>query len=284
MTDDNESLRAELERLRLLADGHSACAAGLAEELATVRAELERVAGERDEARAALYSTDLATARAETDEARDAAVRMADEVVRLRAENDRLARWLDRSITAHDAAHYVIGRLLAEAADAPNAWEVDATLVADDGTRRTARVSVAWADGESVHSLLATALRERDEATAEVARLRRRMETMPPWDVSAAPTDEEMRALRFRWANGPERYQADADALIAAVIEGRRELTEARAALREYAPRCGECDAPATHDDPRFFSPEDRYGCDLHRDEGGELVGAAALRALGGGR
>lgn len=59
MTDDNESLRAELERLRLLADGHSACAAGLAEELATVRAELERVAGERDEARAALRSCAL---------------------------------------------------------------------------------------------------------------------------------------------------------------------------------------------------------------------------------
>ena len=68
---------------------------------------------------------------------------------------------------------------------------------------------------------------------AEVRRLRRRMETMPPWRVSPAPTDEEMAALRVRWAFGPERYQADADALIAAVLQGRQAVDDARREGRE---------------------------------------------------
>lgn len=61
---------------------------------------------------------------------------------------------------------------------------------------------------------------------AEVARLRRMIETMPPWRVSEEPTDEEMRALRLRWAFGPEKYQGDADALIAAVLRGRERIAE----------------------------------------------------------
>lgn len=70
---------------------------------------------------------------------------------------------------------------------------------------------------------------ERDTVEAlkrEVEHLKRRMETAPPWEVSMPPTDEEMHALRMRWAFGPDKYQADADALIAAVTEGRRERNE----------------------------------------------------------
>lgn len=59
MSDDETArLRAEIERLRLLADGHSACAAGLAEELATVRVALVRVAGERDTFESALEAAE----------------------------------------------------------------------------------------------------------------------------------------------------------------------------------------------------------------------------------
>ena len=61
---------------------------------------------------------------------------------------------------------------------------------------------------------------------ADVARLRRMIDTMPPWRVSEEPTDEEMRALRLRWAFGPEKYQGDADALIAAVLRGRERIAE----------------------------------------------------------
>lgn len=66
-------------------------------------------------------------------------------------------------------------------------------------------------------------------AIAEIKRLHRKMDTATPWGVSDPPTDEEMRALRLRWANGPERYQADADTLIAAVISGQKEIHRLRA-------------------------------------------------------
>lgn len=75
---------------------------------------------------------------------------------------------------------------------------------------------------------------ERDRATAleaECERLRRQMDHATPWRVGDPPTDEEMRAIRLRWANGPEKYQADADALIAAVIHGRQRETELQAIL-----------------------------------------------------
>lgn len=66
----------------------------------------------------------------------------------------------------------------------------------------------------------------------ELAEARRRMETMPPWRLSERPTDEELYALRCRWAFGPEKYQADADVLIAEVLRGREEAAEA-AEVRE---------------------------------------------------
>lgn len=75
---------------------------------------------------------------------------------------------------------------------------------------------------------------EHDRATAlevECERLRRMMDHATPWRVSDPPTDDEMRAIRLRWANGPEKYQADADALIAAVIHGRQRETELQATL-----------------------------------------------------
>ena len=108
----------------------------------------------------------------ERDEARAYVVRATDEVVRQRAENDRLARWLDRSITAEDAGRYVITRLLREAEGAANCFEADATITDERGATRTARLSVQWADGESVHALLAEARRERDESRGEADRLR----------------------------------------------------------------------------------------------------------------
>jgi hypothetical protein len=56
----------------------------------------------------------------------------------------------------------------------------------------------------------------------EVARLTRRIETTPPWPPMNEPlNDEEMAAIRKRWAMGPEKYQADADALIATVLHER---------------------------------------------------------------
>lgn len=50
---------------------------------------------------------------------------------------------------------------------------------------------------------------------AEIAKYRRWLDCAPPWPSSFKPLDDEgLRAVRLRWATGPERYQADADALI----------------------------------------------------------------------
>lgn len=80
--------------------------------------------------------------------------------------------------------------------------------------------------------------RERHEAAknhdetvrlnAEVARLKRTLETATPWEVSSPPTDEELRALFRRWSTGPEQYQADCDLLIAAITDLRDQLREIR--------------------------------------------------------
>lgn len=86
-----------------------------------------------------------------------------------------------------------------------------------EASRGRAAASLRAADAEH---LATVAMRD---GLAECERLRRMIETTPPWQVSDPPTDEEMRALRLRWAFGPERYQADADALIAAVMHGRTE-------------------------------------------------------------
>lgn len=73
-----------------------------------------------------------------------------------------------------------------------------------------------------------------DMAGAEVERMRRRIETMPPWPRDGEPlSDEQMRALKLRWSTGPERYQADADALIATVLHERAESARLRGEIEE---------------------------------------------------
>jgi hypothetical protein len=78
-----------------------------------------------------------------------------------------MGRWLDRNITLEDAMAHALGRILEDALAAPNAWEREVVVGSPDGTKRTARFSVAWADGESLHALLARAREERDAAQAE---------------------------------------------------------------------------------------------------------------------
>lgn len=78
-----------------------------------------------------------------------------------------MGRWLDRNITTEDAMAHAIGRILEDAIAAPNAWEREVVVGSPDGTRRTARFSVAWADGESLHALLARAREERDAAQVD---------------------------------------------------------------------------------------------------------------------
>lgn len=90
-------------------------------------------------------------------------------------------------------------------------------------------------------------------ALAEVEQLRHRLETSPPWEVSTNPTNAELEALRRRWSTGPEQYQADADALIAAVLYARAEnarLTTERDAAALGAFRAG-LDAAATFHEQR---------------------------------
>lgn len=97
------------------------------------------------------------------------------------------------------------------------------------GETMTKHDEPAWMDGT-----LSAEERLR-RAVEEIALLRRKMDHAAPWGVSDPPTDDEMRALRLRWANGPERYQADADALIAAVISGQKEIARLRAYIADDA-------------------------------------------------
>ena len=92
-----------------------------------------------------------------------------------------------------------------------------------DTWSRTA--SEVMEEHDEARDMLNVAMRE---GLSECERLRRMIETMPPWRVSEEPTDEELRALRLRWAFGPERYQGDADALIAAVLRGRERVADLR--------------------------------------------------------
>ena len=140
-----------------------------------------------------------------------------------------------------------------------------------DDARRELASAKQWADhawaqhkkaaeeGAGWNSRATTMEEERDEARAEVARLQRQMDHATPWRVSEPPTDDEMRAIRWRWASGPERYQADADALISAVMHGRdreaalgrdveslRALLEGERALRhEHGKRIGWAESVA---------------------------------------
>lgn len=59
------------------------------------------------------------------------------------------------------------------------------------------------------------------------------LERATPWDVRrpSEPTTEEMRAIRSRWGTGPEKYQADADALICGIIHARERADDAEKKL-----------------------------------------------------
>ncbi len=113
---------------------------------------ISRLTRERDEARDdAVKAMKLASIAADKLKARAAREKV------LVADVARLGRWLDRNITQEDAMCYALGLIAGGAADAPNAWEREVAIVTEDGAKRTARFSVAWADGESLHSLLAQA-------------------------------------------------------------------------------------------------------------------------------
>ena len=117
--------------------------------------------------------------------------------------------------------------------------------------------NVRWSFGADVP---APADATPDPRDAEIARLKRLMETAVPWRVSPIPTEDEMRALRQRWAFGPERYQADADVLISAVIQLKADLARAQRVFDEGLPRerilCPACGKPHVegprHDDPKI--------------------------------
>lgn len=96
-----------------------------------------------------------------------------------------------------------------------------------DGEDGAARLRLWWElhppPQDPVRERIESAEREATDLRAEVAKLRRMIEHAVPWQVSDEPTDEEMRALRLRWAFGPEKYQADADILIGSVMRHRAE-------------------------------------------------------------
>ena len=178
------------------------------------------------------------------------------EVERLRAESERRSELLDDVAHAHERDVLTIWAALGETHEPP----------------------------ENVGAIVAV-----------VARLKRTLETMPPWEFAArCPTDEEMRALRCRWATGPERYQGDADRLISAVLYYREALAEMTArcdrahhAVRQYGPRCShpECDdlAPYRCEDcgRRFCEAHDdgRAGHDPAAGPQPHAVGPDDLRA-----
>lgn len=85
---------------------------------------------------------------------------------------------------------------------------------------------------------------ELDRARSEEERLTRRLESAIPWSTDALAVDDaQLRALRLRWSTGPELYQADADALIATVLEQRRQIERMRAELESVLAHC----APPVH-------------------------------------
>lgn len=85
---------------------------------------------------------------------------------------------------------------------------------------------------------------ELDRARSEEERLTRRLESAIPWSTDALAVDDaQLRALRLRWSTGPELYQADADALIATVLEQRREIERMRVELESVLAHC----APPVH-------------------------------------
>ena len=95
-----------------------------------------------------------------------AIMRIAAQVLRnFQATDAAFARWAKRSITPEDAVGLALEKLAELAAGAPNCWESDWTVRdPTTGAARTARVSVQWAAGRSLHELLAEARSERDAA------------------------------------------------------------------------------------------------------------------------
>lgn len=95
-----------------------------------------------------------------------AVMRIAARVLTYYQQTDAaLARWARRRITPEDAVGLALEKLAELAAGAPNCWEADFTVHdPKKGSTRTARVSVQWADGRSLHDLLAEAREERNAA------------------------------------------------------------------------------------------------------------------------
>jgi len=66
--------------------------------------------------------------------------------------------------------------------------------------------------------------------------LQRRTKWLPDaWSDMPPLTDEHLHGIKVRWATGPERYQADADALIGEVLRLRAEAVRAEERMRERA-------------------------------------------------
>lgn len=66
----------------------------------------------------------------------------------------------------------------------------------------------------------------------EIDRLREWFERRTPWLKTDQPLDDAaLLAIQQRWATGPERYQADADALITTVLDQRRDAANKQAML-----------------------------------------------------
>ena len=113
--------------------------------------------------------------------------------------------------------------------------------------------------------------RERDEARADAAESQRRLDA----ECSAMDArDGAYRALR----GAPD----GTDDLVALAEWRMRKRDDARAALREYAPRCPDCDAVATRrSDGDAYDHRSRLHCDAcaPTDASADVLHAAAVRA-----
>lgn len=91
------------------------------------------------------------------------------------------------------------------------------------------RTKAAWLASTGQQDLAALLRESADDRDA----LTRRIETAPPWipDDPRDLTDKHLAALKLRWSTGPEQYQADADALIGAVLVLQAERDRLREVL-----------------------------------------------------
>lgn len=85
---------------------------------------------------------------------------------------------------------------------------------------------------------------ERDALVAEVARLKKRLETTPPWSIGLC-SPVALEALRSRWSTGPEQYQADADTLIGHIhtMQGAyaKIVAQSKATFEHLLPHVHQC-------------------------------------------